>query len=455
MKEVNVKNTISREDSADSMDFQQLFTRTQKYMSKNYASFMSTVEKKKNGNIEQQMKNHIRQYLMKRKLLAEGYTLEETVDKLTDEMTRFSVLDQYLDPQRTDVEEVNINAWNDVKVTYSDGRTESVEHFRSPQHCNDIIRRLLRQEKGLTLDNSRPIVRGHLSGKIRITVVGGECIDNAVGLAASIRIVNPKNFKRQDFIDNGTTTEAILTLLTALFINGVSMCITGETGSGKTTIMSYLLAQVPYTKRLFTIEEDVREFNLIVKDDKGNVVNNVVHTVTKKSDDPAQTVDQEKLLETAMTMDPDFICVAEMKGKEALAAQEAANTGHTVITTTHARSCRLTYNRMASLCKNSNDSNEVLVEAAKTAFPIVVFIKKYDDNVRRIEEITECVIDEEGRSKINTLYRYEVREKSINENGKVHIEGEFVKKGNISEYLQKLLKEGTADEQTIKNIMEG
>lgn len=452
--EFEVKNPISSTEFKK-MEFSKLFARTQKHMSKNCATLIEILEKNKNdSNAAEQIKKYIKKYLSDRKLVAEGLSLDSTVKKLFSEMTQFSILDEYLDTKRTDIEEVNINDWKDVKVHYSDGRIEKGPHFYSPKHCEDIIRRLLRQESNITFDHSRPIVRSHLNERIRITVIGGGCVDKSTGLAASIRIVNPKNLKREDFIQNGTLNENMLTLLVALFQNGVSMCITGETSSGKTTLMSYLLSQVPYHKRLFTIEEDVREFSLIKRDSYGNILNNVIHTVTKKSEDPTQAVDQEKLLETAMTMNPDYICVAEMKGKEALAAQEAANTGHTVITTTHARSCRMTYDRMAALCKNANDSNETLVRNAKNAFPVVIYIKKYEDNIRRVEEITECVVDEDGRSHINTLYQFHITGKKV-EDGKVKIQGEFQKGKKISPYLQKLLREGSLEEEAVRKIMEG
>ena len=38
------------------------------------------------------------------------------------------------------------------------------------------------------------------------------------------------------------------------------------------------------------------------------------------------------LLEFALTCNPDIVCVGEMKSAEAFAAQEAARTGHAVIT---------------------------------------------------------------------------------------------------------------------------
>lgn len=419
------------------MDFHDLFKVVQNYMSNNFSSLISD---KETENTREQLKNQLKKYLQDKQLTAKGYSQIDTIKKLYSEMTEFSILNEYLDSSRTDIEEININAWNDIKVNYSNGDTTRVkEHFYSPEHCENIIRRLLNRESSMVLDKSKPIVRGHLSSKIRITVMGEGVIDKSVGIAASIRIVNPKSFCKDDFIKNGTATDEIITLLCNLLQNNVSMCITGETNSGKTTLMSYLLTTIPYDKRIFTIEEDVREFNLVVKDKEGNVLNNVVHTTTKKSDDPNKTIDQERLLETALTMNPDLICVAEMKGKESYAAQEAANTGHTVITTTHANSCRTTYSRMENLCRSSTsmDSNS-LKEMLKDAFPIVVFIEKLPDKVRRITEITECVKNEDGSSSIITLFEYEIISTS-NMNGKIEIDGRYVKRRNISSRLQKLL----------------
>ena len=206
---------------------------------------------------------------------------------------------------KVSIEEININQWKDIKITYTNGGIiPAKDKFNSPEHAIDILRRLL-HKSGMTLDNSQPIVRGYLSNKIRITVFG-----------------------------------------------------TGVTSSGKTTLMSYLLSTIPDDKRIFTIENGTREFDLVKTDEDGNVINNVVHTVTRFSEDKNQNIDQEKLLESALTFNPDYICVAEMKGEESFVAQEAARTGHAVITTTHANSCEATYFRMMILCKMKYDIND-------------------------------------------------------------------------------------------------
>lgn len=448
-----LNDALFNQQSMIEKDFLELFQEIQNYISNHFSSLISEEETE---STRIQVKNQIKKYLNDHMFTAKDMTREQTVEKIYNEMTEFSVLNQYLDPNRTDIEEININAWNDIKINYSNGTTEAVkEHFFNPQHCENIIRRLLNRESKMVLDKSRPIVRGHLSSKIRITVMGEGVIDQSIGLAASLRIVNPKKLNMADFIRNGTAIEEQILLLETLLRNGVSMCITGETNSGKTTLMSYLLTTIPYDKRVFTIEEDVREFNLIVADENGKVVNNVIHTRTKKSDDPNKVISQERLLETAMTMNPDVICVAEMKGKESFAAQEAANTGHTVITTTHANSCRATYSRMENLCRSSTnmDSNS-LKEMLKDAFPVVVFIEKYPDKARRITEITEFVRESDGTGYINTLYEYEVSENQKDEDGNIHIKGSFVKRNNISTKLQKLLRKKGVQKELLDRLLE-
>ena len=78
--------------------------------------------------------------------------------------------------------------------------------------------------------------------------------------------------------------------------------------------MSWLLSTVPDNKRIITVEEEVRKFNLIKRNEDCEIVNNVIHLSTKRGEDKRHDIDQLKLLETALTMNPDYICMAEMKG---------------------------------------------------------------------------------------------------------------------------------------------
>jgi len=437
------------ESARNIRDFSDILHEVQEYISGKYAVLISHDSEKQ----KDQMKSYITKYLMDYSLAVEEMNLDELVETLYSEMAEYSFLTKYL--FRSDIEEININSWNDIKVTYSNGEIFPIkETFNSPSHAIDVIRRLL-HKSGMILDQSQPIVVGHLSERIRITVLGQGVIDPAIGVAVSIRIVNPKKLVKEDFIRQNTASEEMLDFLSMAHRYGESLCITGATSSGKTTLMSWILSTLPDNKRLYTIENGTREFNLVKKNEKGEVVNNVIHTVTRHSDDPKQNINMVKLLETGLTVNPDYICVAEMKSEEAFFAQEAARTGHGVTTTIHASSCIATYYRMVTLCKQRYDMDErTLYNLVTEAFPIVAFSKKLEDNSRHIMEITECQIKEDGSRAIRTLYKFNVMDNALID-GKLIIIGEYEKVNDISSSLEKRLLENGMPSSLLNRFKRG
>ena len=415
---------------------------------KNAQSFISNhyYSKLQSNNEKEQIKLYINQFLIDERIEVDNLSQDELSNKLYREMAEYSFLTDYFN--RSDIEEININAWNDIKIHYSNGDVKpSEEIFLSPDHAVDVIRRLLR-ESNMILDNSNPVVRGHLAKNIRITVIGRGVIDDDVGVVASIRFVNPKKLGREDFIKDEMMSEQMIDIIQQLYNYGISMCLTGSTGTGKTTFMAWLMSTILDEKRLFTIEEDTREFDLVKKNEEGKIINNVIHTVTNKS----KNIDQEKLLELALTSDPDFICVSEMKGSEAFAAQEAARTAHTVITTTHANSCDATYARMVTLCKTKYDMDDkTLYDLVTEAFPIMMFVEKLGRK-RKFMEIKECIIHEDGRRERQTLFKYEIKS-AKRVNGKTEVTGEFKKINNISKQLQKRLIENGMPQSTLDKLL--
>ena len=94
---------------------------------------------------------------------------------------------------------------------------------------------------GMVLDNASPAVLGHLSKNIRIAVLKTPLVDEDVGIAASIRIVNPQSLKKENFVDGGTATGEMLDFLAECLRYGISICVAGATSSGKTTLAGWLL----------------------------------------------------------------------------------------------------------------------------------------------------------------------------------------------------------------------
>lgn len=421
------------------MDFYEILSQTQQHLSEAYGNFLSRLLQNRDDEKMQLLESYIQNFIQKSEFAANELEQKALTQRLISEMMGYSFLDQYL--ERVDVEEININGWRDVKITYSDGSVvPAKEAFRSREHAVDLVRKMLR-ESNMIWDTAQCIQVGHLSGNTRITVAGFDVTDDNAGLAVSIRKVNPKNLTKEDFLKFNTATEEMLDMLAQFFSNGISICIAGATGGGKTTLLSWILSHVPDSKRLITIEQGTREFNC-VKVENDVIKNNVVHLSTRFSDDPKQNISQNKLLETIMTMNPDYIAVGESKGEEAMQTVNAANTGHSVITTTHANNAEQTYFRLVSLCKMMypNMDDQMLMQLVVQAFPIIAFICKMDDNRRRVTQINEGSW-ENGTIVYRPLYQFKV---ISNRDGQVH--GVFEKVNTPSEALKKrLLASGMED----------
>lgn len=417
--------------------FYEVLSTAQEFISKNYGSLLDNNK----DDTTEQLESYLLQYIDLQQIEVEALSSKELIQKLVDEMMRFAFLTPYLTSDT--VEEININGWDDVKVTYANGSVAaSEESFRSPDHAIDIIRRLLR-ESNMTWDNASCVQVGFLQGNIRITAAGFDVVDAGKRLSVSIRKVNPKNLKKDDFISNATATEDMLNLLSLFHVHGISLCFAGATGSGKTTLLAYVLSCVPYDKRLITIEEGTHDLTGTVRDASGKVLNNVVHLLTRHSNDPNEDFSQARLLEASLTMNPDFIAMGESKSHEAMQIVNAANTGQSVSTTIHANSCEDTYFRFMSLCKLAypNMDEMFLMTLAARAFPLVAFTKQLEDHSRKIMQINEAICKSDGTIEYSILYRYVITStKKID--GKLKIEGHFEQGNRPSSALRQRLVDG-------------
>ena len=144
----------------------------------------------------EQLKRYIAKFVQDKRIAVSGMTADELINAIYSEMAEYGFLTKYIYSEG--IEEININSWRDVEVQYSDGRNEKLsEHFDSPEHAINVIRRML-HASGMVLDNASPTVTGHLTRNTRIAAVKTPVVDEDVGVAASIRIVNRQTLTRED-----------------------------------------------------------------------------------------------------------------------------------------------------------------------------------------------------------------------------------------------------------------
>ena len=136
----------------ETLSYDQILEDVQKYSTSRHADKLTT-----EGNQEEARKllrEFICQYILSRSYHMEGMTTEELCDTLYEDMAGISFLKKWI--YRPGVEEVNVNAYDDIEVIMSGGRSMKIpDRFQSPQHAIDVTRRLL-NTCGMVIDDTMP-----------------------------------------------------------------------------------------------------------------------------------------------------------------------------------------------------------------------------------------------------------------------------------------------------------
>ncbi|WP_257976760.1 P-type DNA transfer ATPase VirB11 [Vibrio parahaemolyticus] len=146
-----------------------------------------------------------------------------------------------------------------------------------------------------------------------------------------------------------------------------NIVIAGDTGSGKTTFMKALMELIPHGLRLITIE-DVQE--LFLPNHK-----NCVHLFYPSEALPDDPVTSAKLLKSCLRMKPDRIMLAELRGAETFDFINVNASGHGgSITSCHAKSAALTFERLAMMSMQNPQGRALPYEVIKTLLHQVIDI---------------------------------------------------------------------------------
>lgn len=384
--------------------------------------------------------------------------INRTAERIYQDMAGFGILTPYLkDPT---VEEININSWNAIEIIWSNRSKLLEETFSSPQECVDIIKKMVRLG-GVHIDYSQPIIDSFIGDGTRISATLPPVNAESVGATASIRKQTYKNVTKEKYLELGFATEKVWDLLELAVNHNISLGLAGSPGAGKTTLMTCLLRGFMKAKggtggnnRICTIEE-AREIELseLEKVNPGGgqprMISRVLQFNTTQGEVP---VTARRLIRHALRVNPQIIVPAEMRGEEAIEAVEAGLTGVQIVSSFHAWGAKDGYIRIQSMCQmgHGTTSESALLSMIIRAFPMMVFIKKDDDGVRRVHEIFEATGVEDGHVVGNTLFRFVRTKVEENSEGRiVHIYGSFVQLASISKSLRRLLIQNGAKKSVV------
>jgi flagellar protein FlaI len=257
---------------------------------------------------------------------------------------------------------------------------KSVIEFHNSDELDQFVVKLgERLKKPLTYRT--PIVDSTLPDGSRINIVYGTEISKR-GSNFTIRKAMDDVISILKLVEFGTCDYMMAGYFWICIEHGMSMFMSGETASGKTTSLNAITAFIPPENKIVSIE-DTPELQVPHK--------NWTREVSKgkgKGEGEGADVTMFDLLKSALRQRPNMIIVGEIRGVEGSVAFGAMQTGHPVLSTFHAASVEKLIQRLCgdpiNIPKTYLDNLNIVVIQSAVKRPS-------GDTVRRMLSVNELV----------------------------------------------------------------
>jgi pilus assembly protein CpaF len=345
-------------------------------------------------------------------VVEEEYPLSETEQtvvfkEIQDEITGFGPIQPLLsDPN---ISEIMIYGPEQVYIEKNGKLEDTKVKFDDTDHVMRIITRIL-SPLGRRVDTENLMADARLPDGSRVNIaIPPVSVD---GPSVTIRKFLESKLTIQQSIDLGTMTEHMAEFLQACVAARLNILITGNTSSGKTTLLNILAGSISDEERIISIE-DAAELNLNQK--------YVVRMETRMANvDGKGEVSTRDLVRNSLRMRPDRIIVGEVRSGEALDMLQAMNTGHDgSMTTLHANSPRDAVSRLETMSMMAGI--EMPLMALRTqiaaAIDLIVHMERLTDGSRKVTRITEVPRMEGDIVTLSDIFTFE--QTGVTPDGKV------------------------------------
>ena len=308
------------------------------------------------------------------------------------------------------ISEVMVNGPRLIFVERNGELFETDLQFEDELHLTHIIDRIL-LPLGRRVDPDTPTADARLPDGSRVNVVVQPVAVG--GPFVTIRKFPQVKMTMEDLIQLGTLTSYMSKFLEACVVARLNILISGNTSSGKSTMLNVLSTFIPDRERIVTIEDAV-ELQLRQR--------HALRLETKLPNvDGSGAVTLRDLVRNALRMRPDRVIVGEVRGGETIDMLQAMNTGHSgSLTTLHANSPRDAIARLETMALMSGIDLPVLAirKQISSAINVIVQMTRLSDGTRKVTRITE-LSGMEGEVVTQTdIYKF--FNQTLDSEGKVH-----------------------------------
>jgi pilus assembly protein CpaF len=329
------------------------------------------------------------------------------IDSALADLIGYGPIEQLLpDP---DISEIMINGASHIFVERNGEILETDVHFQDDNHLLRIIDRIV-SPMGRHVDSDNPTADARLPDGSRVNIViPPVAVD---GPHVTIRKFLQTKMTMDDLVSMNALTLHMAKFLEACVATRLNILVTGNTSSGKTTVLNALSGFIPDKERIVTIEDAV-ELKLRQR--------HVVRLETKLPNvDGTGAVGVRELVRNALRMRPDRIVVGEVRGGEAMDMLQAMNTGHTgSLTTLHANSPRDGTSRLETMSMMAGLDMPLLAirKQIAAAINLIVHLARLSDGSRKMTHITELSGMEGDIITLTDIFKFE--QTGISPDGKI------------------------------------
>ncbi|RPH60391.1 MAG: CpaF family protein [Chloroflexi bacterium] len=349
--------------------------------------------------------------IMNAQNLAQGLSSDvrqQIVDSALADLVGYGPLDLLL--ADGEISEIMVNG---PKLSFVERGGELFEtdiQFDDDTHLMRIIDRIL-LPLGRRVDYDNPTADARLPDGSRVNVaIRPVAVDGPV---ITIRKFLQNRMVIEDLISLNTLTPYMAKFLEACVVARMNILISGNTSSGKSTMLNILSTFIPNHERIITIEDAVE---LQMKQ------RHVVRMETKLPGvDGMGAVSVRDLVRNALRMRPDRLIVGEVRGGETLDMLQAMNTGHSgSLTTLHANTPRDAIARLETMALMAGLDLPIsaLRKQISSALNLIVHMARLPDGTRKATQITEVVGMEGDIVTLTDIYKF--TQTSVGPDGKVH-----------------------------------
>jgi flagellar protein FlaI len=227
------------------------------------------------------------------------------------------------DPYLEDIHSIGVNGVFIVHKLFDMLKTNIA--FPSKNILDDWLRGMS-ERIGRPISESNPIADGALPDGSRINIIYSDDVSRR-GSSFTLRKFSEVPVSIIQLINWGAFNVELAAYLWICMENGMSIFFSGETASGKTTVLNACLPFISKKHKIYSTEDtaEIKPPHAVWQ-----------QLITREHGPPESHVDTFTLLKAALRSRPNYIIVGEIRGVEGAVAFQGMQTGHPVLATFHA-----------------------------------------------------------------------------------------------------------------------